>query len=207
MSVIELLAVVTIIGILSALAAPNLVRLVRNSAVIGDARDLVSLLTSMRAQAMTRGFPMVACLRGRSYIGPERIARQAFTFRKGTPLLPPPCTGVPCPPTVVNPGIPDFNPGATPPDTRSVDLLLSDNIFWVLPTADDRTFQFVFDMEGNVAAFESQDCAGSVHTAIPDALLPGPMTGSGWVIFLRHIGDPNLVQAVGIRRDGTVQLP
>jgi prepilin-type N-terminal cleavage/methylation domain-containing protein len=208
MTMVEIMMVIAIIGALAALAVPNLIRLVRNSKVVGDARDLQTLLSSMRAQSMTRGFPMVACLRGRAWVGAEGIARQAFTYRKGTPLLPPVCVAGPCPAAVVDPAVPDYSPAAVPPDMRSVDLILEDQVSWTLPVADDRTFQFVYDMEGNVTAWESTQCAlGAAHAPVAPVPLGAPMTGNGWALTLRSDADVTITQIVAVRTDGMVLLP
>lgn len=200
MTLVELMVVVAIIGTLAALSAPNLIRLVRSSRVASDARDLRALLSSVRAQATTRGFPMVACLRGRTWAGGEGQPRAAFTFRKGTPLPQQVCIQAPCPAAVVAPAVSGYDPAATLPDTRSVDLMLTAPVEWALPTADNRTFQLVFDPEGQVSAFESDDCsAASVHTAL----------GAGpWTIRLEYPApNTDINQQVVVRPDGTVILP
>jgi prepilin-type N-terminal cleavage/methylation domain-containing protein len=213
MTMVEIMMVIGIIGVLTALAVPELLRLTRSSRVVGDARSVSDLISGMRAQAMTRGFPMVACLRGRTWAGPEGLARQVFTFRKGLPLPPALCTGAVCPPTVVDPLVPDYTPAAAPPDTRSVDLLLEGDdsnrptVSWTLPTADNRTFQLVFDMDGNVTGWESDNCAGAAHTAVAAAPLAAPATGNGWTLSLWSPADPTIIQVVAVRTDGRVILP
>lgn len=212
MTLVETLVVVAIIGVLSALAAPELIRLVRTSRVAGDARELQGLLSSLRAQAITRGVPTVACLRGRAWAGPEGLPRQAFTFRKGLPIPPNMCAaqsaaGLPCPAVVVNPAVAGFDPGAVPPDTRGVDLLLTSErvgdpmVTWGLPVADNRTMQLIFNSDGQVFAFQSDDCsAASVHDPLPaDAV--------GWTVRLEYASDNTINQQVIVRADGTVQLP
>ena len=212
MSLVEVMVVVAIVGALSALAVPNLIRLVRSSRVAGDARELQGMLNAARAQAITRGLPVVVCLRGQTWAGAEGLPRQAFSFRKGVPIPPNMCAGLsaaglPCPPVVVAPGVPGFDPGGAPPDVRGIDLLLTSagsgqtGVTWVLPIPDNRTMQFVFNTDGQVFGFVSDDCSAvTVHD-------PLPAVGNTWTVRLEYFADNTINQLVNVRTDGTVILP
>lgn len=216
MTLVETMIVVAIIAFLSAMAVPQLLRLVRISRVAGDARELQGLLRSMRAQAITRGVPTVVCLRGRDFPFPggEGPPNSAIGFRKGQPLPPNMCaaqgaSGAPCAAFTVDPVVSAFDPAATPPDARSQDLMLMSDtgdvpatpmVTWALPiTSQDETMQLVFTVDGQVVAFEGPDCS---PTNAHVALAAGP-----WRLRLEYFGDNTINQLVIVQPDGTVDLP
>jgi type IV fimbrial biogenesis protein FimT len=55
----ELMTVVLILGILSAFAAPAMMKLIKTQKVRSNAYDLIADLTFTRSQAISRGFPIV----------------------------------------------------------------------------------------------------------------------------------------------------
>lgn len=57
----ELVITVTIVGILSALAAPNLIDFVRDNRLTGVANDLISDMLLARTEAIKRNAPVVIC--------------------------------------------------------------------------------------------------------------------------------------------------
>ncbi len=208
-SLLELMVVVAIIGILTALAVPSLLTLVRRSRVSSEAGTLAALVGSMRSQAVTRGYPTVACVRGRSYSGsvndePGRLT----TFRKGTPVLPPNTVDqntAGLDQTAVDGGLPPDLVLESRPLDDGVELLF--NVDGGVPDGgvvfdESKTVQAVFDMNGGFALFQGDNClvtSNATRTAMPT---------SGGVIFnVRSRADNDVQQTIFIRRDGTVVLP
>jgi prepilin-type N-terminal cleavage/methylation domain-containing protein len=186
-TLLEMMTVVAIIGVMSAVSVPFIVRMIRNSAVSGSVRQLETELSSARAQAVLRGFPFVVCVRSNATpIDP----RTYIVFRKANPLLAP---------AVVTEGFAGFEPA----DQVVFRGRLEPGVEWVgLPVAANQSMQIVFDMNGVPTAWGSDTC----DSASPRSRV---LAGANVTFGVRHTsytGLDELQSRLTVRPAGAVVL-
>ncbi len=208
-TLVETMIVVAIIGLLAAMAVPSLLGLTRRAKVSTEATTMTSLFSMMRTQALTRGLPTVVCVRGKLTTGstPTTLPNMSTSYRKRVPVLPPALI------QASTAGLDEFNATAALQDKvidshRIEEIVTLDFVSPPLDTKNDKTLQFVYDLNGQVTAFYADACevaADGSRVQLSSANFP-------IVLRVRHNFDlpaalPEVFQYIQIRRDGTVALP
>jgi prepilin-type N-terminal cleavage/methylation domain-containing protein len=187
-TLIELMTVVAIIGVLTALATPNLLRMIQRNRLVGLSKEFGSLFSNARAQAVTRGFPAVICLTGpASATAPNRVqmARKVVAVAAGAAVTP---TGA----------------GIAAADVTLDVWAPTDNVVFNFGTAlggpSTPTVQVVFDMNGLPTVFTAADCLpATTRTAVTFSGTPAAIDFS--------FTAADQVQIVRLRREGVVEYP
>lgn len=211
MTLLETMVVVAIIGVITLLSVPGVLLMIRRARVAGVTREVSSLITSTRANAITRGFPAAVCFRGRAFGDPtDGFPLTAVSWRKGVMTPRQLCTtpGV-CPPAVMDPTNAVYTPGAAPPDVRGLDYTVGNanqgqttqGVSWTTPTGDNQVFTLVFDAEGIPSAFSADRCT---DPAAPTAVAPSV---NGYTFTIINDNDNTITETVVVRVDGTVITP
>lgn len=198
-TLIETMVVLIIIGVLAAATAPMMVSLLRRTKVTTEATNVSSLFSSMRSQALTRGYPTVVCVHGKD--APAPVRNSMIAFRKFAPVLAPNL------PTATTAGLVLHTPLLPTDDKKLDERRLENQVELVFPepaTDNTKTLQFVFDMNGGVTVFQGDTCgeASNAGRTLIDASL-----GLVFQVRFNDGGTSPITQEFKLRRDGTVALP
>jgi prepilin-type N-terminal cleavage/methylation domain-containing protein len=198
-TMVEVMIVVAVAGILAALAGPNILALVRHSRARAEASALVAIFNSARAQAITRGFPVVVCLTP-SQQTPVQV------YQKG---------GLP---SAISAATAQYSAAAVDPD-RLLDRHYADSMTaFAFPTSPRLTpapgmMFLVFDPAGRVSVFydgNSAGTCGNLPTSTFATSLPSPTTwpvaSDPTLTFRVASSDVNLFQEFELRPDGASRL-
>jgi prepilin-type N-terminal cleavage/methylation domain-containing protein len=190
MTLIEIMMVVGIIGVLAAIAGPNILQMVRQARVTGAVRAFTAGLVAARTSAVTRGRPVVVCLTGSTATVPNAWR----TYLKGT--------APPLPGTVTS----SFDVGFDPAADRSLDSSalttqqqgIYTDISINASVGDTQAIAFAFDMNGVLTTWYGDDCAIGTARTLFGANVQLPIS----------YNDPNtpLTSTIVIRTDGTVAV-
>lgn len=190
-SLLEAVVVVAIIALISALAAPNLLRLIQRSRVVNVGKEFGSIFVNARTQAVTRGFPSTVCLSGPAF---ATFPNQVRMVRKAVALAPG---------AVVTPDV----AGIAPADFPLENWFPSERVVFAfapaMGVAATASVQVAFDMNGVPTVFTAADCQPATART-PVAFAGAPAS----VEFLLTVsGDASITQIVRLRSDGSLEYP
>ena len=191
-TLLEMMTVVAIVGIISALAAPNLIGMVRSTRVSGELATLVATLNAARSQAVTSGLPTVVCMRGPSYAGTTGDeVNLVEVYRKSTV------------PAVID----NFTAGHDTTD-KNIDRRLMDPLtvfqFPTAPVMDPtKSLQFIFDVPGTVTLYVGDNCTPAADASRSTYGIPA----AGVTFTALSSADATITRAFVLRTDGTTVTP
>lgn len=190
-SLLEVVVVVAIIGIISAIAAPNLLRLIQRNRVVNVGREFGSIFVNARTQAVTRGFPSTICLSGPAFAtrpNQVRMVRKAVALAPGA---------------VVTPDVAGIAAADFPLENWFPTEQVVFNFAPPMGVAATASVQVAFDMNGVPSVFTAADCEPATPR-VPVAFAGVPAS----LDFLLTVsGDAAITQVVRLRSDGSLEYP
>lgn len=190
-SLLETMVVVAIIGLISALAVPNVLRLIQRNRVVNVGKEFGSIFVNARTQAVTRGYPSTICLSGSSF---ATFPNQVRMVRKAVALPPG---------AVVTPDVAGIAPADFPVENWFPTERVVFDFAPAMGVAATASVQVAFDMNGVPSVFTAADCLpATVRTPVAFTGVPASVD-----FRLTVSGDVTTTQIVRLRSDGSLEYP
>ena len=198
-TLLETMVVLAIIGILASMAVPSLITLTRKQKVVGEASTLISTFTSMRTQALARGYPTVVCIRGGLYssalLGEKPGATTAYRKAVNTTGYTAPYAGL---------------ASSTAPldqvlDKRQMDPAVTVKLPASVDATNALTMQIVYDIFGGARVFVGATCDEASNGGRSEVSVATSVTMK--LSYATADTSENITEDLEIRRDGTVVTP